>query len=32
MVLRSPGSLKRTFYLSAGCAVVIGCAWVASLP
>jgi geranylgeranylglycerol-phosphate geranylgeranyltransferase len=32
VVLRSPGSLKRTFYLSAGCAVVIGCAWVASLP
>ncbi len=31
-VLRSRGSLKRTFYLSAGCAVVIGCAWVASLP
>jgi 4-hydroxybenzoate polyprenyltransferase len=31
-VLRSPGSLKRTFYLSAACAVVIGCAWVASLP
>lgn len=31
-LLRSPGSLKRTFYLSAGCAVVIGCAWVASLP
>ena len=31
-VLRSPASLKRTFYLSAACAVVIACAWVASLP
>jgi 4-hydroxybenzoate polyprenyltransferase len=31
-LLRSPASLKRTFYLSAGCAVVIGCAWVAGLP
>ena len=31
-VLRSPASLRRTFYLSAAFAVVIGCAWVASLP
>ncbi len=31
MVLRSHNSLKRTFYLSAGCAVIIACAWVASL-
>jgi len=31
-VLRSQNSLRRTFYLSAGCAVVIGCSWVACLP
>jgi geranylgeranylglycerol-phosphate geranylgeranyltransferase len=31
-MLRSHNSLKRTFYLSAGCAVVIACSWVASLP
>lgn len=30
--LRSRNSLKRAFYLSAGCALVIGCAWIASLP
>jgi 4-hydroxybenzoate polyprenyltransferase len=30
-VLRSYNSLKRTFYLTAGCALVIGCSWTASL-
>jgi len=30
--LRSPATLRRTFYLSAASALVLGCAWVVSLP
>jgi geranylgeranylglycerol-phosphate geranylgeranyltransferase len=31
-LLRSAASLRRTFYLSAASALVLGCAWVVSLP
>ena len=30
--LRSPATLRRTFYLSAAGALVLGCAWIVSLP
>jgi 4-hydroxybenzoate polyprenyltransferase len=30
--LRSPATLRRTFYLSAAGALLLGCAWIVSLP
>ena len=32
LVVRSPASLRRTFYLSAVSSLILGCTWIASLP
>ena len=32
LVMRSPASLRRTFYLSAVSSLILGCTWIASLP
>jgi 4-hydroxybenzoate polyprenyltransferase len=32
LALRSPASIRRTFYFSAVCVVILGSTWIASLP